>query len=237
MTSLVCDEELDGVTLRQLLALQPTAGPEAPVWLPDGSGILIRSTGSAGAAIRRVDLASGEVTTVATDLGGLPFLSASLFSVSPDGRWLAYLADRGTADGRDRSSRVEIWLQSLTGAPATQLTHLDANINAYQWAPDSSGVVLSANRFGQYDIFKVAVPSGKATRLTKDPRYEVYPTFSLDGEKIYFVRLDERWVDHEIVEMSASGDDACVIVRDEDFFDYHYGRRLAIRWYRKALTR
>ena len=61
MTSPHCDEDLGGFTLRQLLALQPTAGPEAPVWLVDGSAILVKSTDDEGPAIRRVDLASGAV--------------------------------------------------------------------------------------------------------------------------------------------------------------------------------
>ena len=37
MTTQHCDEDLGGLTLRHLLSLQPTAGPEPPVWLPDGS--------------------------------------------------------------------------------------------------------------------------------------------------------------------------------------------------------
>ena len=74
-----CDEVLDGVTLRQLLSLQPTAGPEAPVWLPDGSGIVTKVAGDGGLAIRRIDAQTGTESVLAEDLGTLPFLSAPRF--------------------------------------------------------------------------------------------------------------------------------------------------------------
>ena len=37
-----------------------------------------------------------------------------------------------------------------------------------RWAPDSSAIVLSANRFGRYDIYKVSRADGETVRLTDD---------------------------------------------------------------------
>jgi hypothetical protein len=53
------DEDLGGVTLRQLLALQATAGPDQPIWLPDGSGLVIKSAIAGKPALRVVDAANG----------------------------------------------------------------------------------------------------------------------------------------------------------------------------------
>src|SRR4029453_7804872 len=75
-----------------------------------------------------------------------------------------------------------------------------------------------------YDIYRVALPDGTAIRLTDDPHYEVSPVSTPDGARVLYVRLDERWADHEIVSMTADGADARVIAGDNDFFDYHYGR-------------
>ena len=199
------DEDLGGVTLRQLLALRPTAGPDQPVWLPDGSGILIKTTIDGRGAVRKIDPSSGAQTDLAADLGNLPFLSTPLLTCSPDGRWLAYVGDKDASDDRERSSRVEIRIQPLDGGPERQLTHIGANINAYSWAPDGSSIVFSANRFGRYDIYKVAVPSGETVRLTDDTRYEVYPVFTADGAHVVYVRLNELWTDHTVVVMTADG--------------------------------
>ena len=219
------DEDLGGVTLRQLLALRPTAGPDQPVWLPDGSGILIKTTIDGRGAVRKIDPSSGAQTDLAADLGNLPFLSTPLLTCSPDGRWLAYVGDKDAADDRERSSRVEIRIQPLDGGPERQLTHIGANINAYSWAPDGSSIVFSANRFGRYDIYKVAVPGGETVRLTDDTRYEVYPVFTADGAHVVYVRLNEAWTDHTVVVMTADGTPVGEAAQDADFFDYHYGRK------------
>jgi dipeptidyl aminopeptidase/acylaminoacyl peptidase len=92
------------------------------------------------------------------------------------------------------------------------------------WSPASDAVAIAANRSGVYDIYRVEVPSGVTHRLTIDDRYEVYPTFTPDGRHILYVRLDERWVDHQIVKIGVDGADPTVILEDSDFFDYHYGR-------------
>ena len=225
MTTPRCDEDLGGVTLRDLLAYKPTAGPETPVWLPDGSAIVVRSSSPGGETIQAIDVESGAAHTLAGNLGERPFLSSALISVSPDGRWLAYVGEKGGSDDRERSSRVELHLVPLSGGPEVQLTRLGANINAYSWSPDGREIVFSSNRYGRYDIFKVSVPDGDLTRLTQDTRYEVYPVFMPGGERILYVRLNEHWTDHEIVCMSAAGDDARAVTSDLDFFDYHYGRR------------
>ena len=224
MTQLRCDEDLGSMTLRQLLMLQPSAGPEPPVWLPDGSAVLVKSSMDGTATIRRVDVQSGESQKLSSSLGSLPFLSNSLMAVSPDGQWISYVSDKGVGDNRKRASQVEIWLQPTDGGLAIQLTHLNANINAYAWSADGQAIVFSANRYGRYDIFKASIPDGKIERLSDDARYEVYPVFSPDGAHIYYVRLNETWTDHTIVAMTADGNEGHVIAEDVDFFDYHYGR-------------
>jgi dipeptidyl aminopeptidase/acylaminoacyl peptidase len=38
------------------------------------------------------------------------------------------------------------------------------------------------------------------------------------------VRLNESWIDHDVILIDADGSNAEVVLRDTDFFDYHYGR-------------
>jgi dipeptidyl aminopeptidase/acylaminoacyl peptidase len=130
----------------------------------------------------RADPETGMTERLTVDLGTVPFIqAASLIKLSPDGRWISYVGDKSESDGRERSSRVELWLQPTEGGAEKQLTALSAHINAYSWAPDGRSIVLSGNRHGRYDVFKVDVPSGNATRLTDDELYEVYPTFTPSG--------------------------------------------------------
>ena len=220
-----CDEDLDGVTLRQLLDRQATAGPDQPVWLPDGSGIAIKSTRAGKPVVLLVDPTTGGQRELVSDMGSLPFLSSPLLTVSPDGRWIAYVGNGGATDGREQSSRVEILLQPLDGGEARTLTRVNANINAYSWAPDGLSIVFSANRYGRYDIFRVSVPDGRMQRLTDDVRYEVYPVVTGDESHIAYVRLNETWTNHEIVVMTIDGKFVRIAAEDTDFFDYHYGRK------------
>ena len=194
-----CDSETDDITLRQLLPYGASAGPDGPLWLPDGSGIVFKSSMGGAPNIWRVDPGTGLLERLTADLGALPFLDTSLMNLSPDGRWISYVGDKGSRDGRERSSRCEIWLHPTDGGADAQLTSLGANINAYSWAPDSSSIVLSGNRHGRYDVYSVEVPSGKTTRLTDDRLYEVYPVFTPSGDHVLYVRLDDAWVDHEVM--------------------------------------
>jgi dipeptidyl aminopeptidase/acylaminoacyl peptidase len=70
----------------------------------------------------------------------------------------------------------------------------------------------------------VTVPSGQVERLTSDPGYEVSPSYTPDGTTLLYVRLDERWVDHDIMAMPAAGGTARLVARDTAFFDYGAGK-------------
>ena len=117
----------------------------------------------------------------------------------------------------------EIWLRDLEAGTDRQLTALGSRINALRWSPDSETILFTSDRYGSQDVWTVDVASGQATRLTADPRYEVYPDWTPDGESIVYVRMDETWSDHTVLEMPAEGGAARIVARDTDFFDYRAG--------------
>lgn len=55
-------------------------------------------------------------------------------------------------------------------------------------------VVWSSNRFGNHDILKMNLPSGKIEQLTTHPHTETWPRISADGRKLVFARSRETWV-------------------------------------------
>lgn len=149
---------------------------------------------------------------------------------SPDGRYIAYISSKeGRADsagGADLTSggdSPEIWLHDLKGGADRQLTALGSRINALRWSPDSKTLLFSSDRYGSQDVWTVEVVTGLATRLTADPRYEVYPDWHPSGEEIVYVRMNDEWTDHTVLKMPATGGQAEVILRDTDFFDYRAG--------------
>ena len=123
-----------------------------------------------------------------------------------------------------RVATDEVWLWPVNGDAGFQLTSLGGRIHSMNWALGSGSVAVSCNRYGSYDVYLVEVPSGRAIRLTQGPLYAVNPVFSPDGQHILYVRLDDKWEDHDVLRITLDGKDQQVVVQDTNFFDYSYGR-------------
>ena len=108
-----------------------------------------------------------------------------------------------------------------------QLTGLSARANGLAWSPDGTRIAFSGDRFGNMDIWTVSVPDGKVSRLTDDPLYEGYPSWTPDGSRLLYVRMDDRWVDHDVIEVDPDGKNPRTVVQDRGFFDYRAGRAFA----------
>ena len=91
------------------------------------------------------------------------------------------------------------------------------------WSPDERSIVFAGDRYGNYDIWTVEVATRKVRRLTSDKRYEVFPTWTPDSQRILYVRLDDTWEDHDVIEVDATGGSARTVLQDTDFFDYGAG--------------
>ncbi len=203
-------------------------GSHSPKWSPDGATITFVS----GANLAGVDTGDGTLATLTEDLSlsGVGSLGAPQPLWSPDGRWVAYTSDK--------SGAPEIWLWSAEDGEAAaqrgvkvsidlQLTRLAARANGLAWSPDGAWIAFAGDRFGNMDIWKVSVPGGEVHRLTNDPLYEGYPSWVPDGERLLYVRMDDRWVDHDVIEIDPDGANPRTIVRDTGFFDYRAGRAFA----------
>ncbi len=193
-------------------------GSHSPKWAPDGSMITFVS---ADGDLVGADSNGGGVTTLTTDLSlsGVGSLGAPQPTWSPDGSRIAYTSDKG--------GTPEIWLWSAEERTDVPLTRLSARANGLAWSPDGSWIAFSGDRYGNMDIWKVSVPDGKAHRLTNDPLYEGYPSWSPDSQSIFYVRMDDRWVDHDVIEIDPDGNNPRTVVADRGFFDYRAGRAFA----------
>ena len=205
------------ITADNVLSIRSVVGGEHPEWSPDGKQIMFQSSLGGSPGLWGISPEGGFPSRLAPNLGVVPYQSNYLPQWSPTGDWIVY------ASGR--SGATELWLWSPVDGRDLQLTRLgQTRISSMAWAPDGRSVVFAGDRYGSYDIWKVLVPSGDVERLTTDDRYEVNPVYTPDGRTILYVRLDPRWVDHEIVAIPASGGAGRVIARDTAFFDYGAGK-------------
>ncbi len=209
------------LTLDQLLTLGGVGagaygGGDVVRWSPDGSQILFHASLSGESALWLVPAAGGYSRRVTTEPLRLPFLASPMQSFAPNGSRIAFLALQGEA--------TELWLWEAHTASSRPLTAFGNQISSYAWAPDGGSLLVASNRRGTFDIYRVDTTSGSARRLTSSQQYEVSPVATPDGARVLFVRLDDTWADHDVISIAADGGDERVVARDEDFFDYQYGR-------------
>jgi eukaryotic-like serine/threonine-protein kinase len=188
------------------LSTTPSAGGPIPLALPDGAmnPVLDR-------AGRRLVYTQH---TVETDLwrfaagAAAPHrLSSTKMDMaprlSPDARRVAFSSNR--------SGAWQIWLAEADGSHPRQLTSEGLAWNA-SWSPDGSRIVFAqaiGSRFS--DIYVVNAAGGTPRRLTDNPGNEGSPSFSRDGQFIYF--SSDRTGSLELFRMSADGQAVTQITR------------------------
>lgn len=192
----------------------------APAWSPDGRSLAFASRrgakkGEATLHVLPIDT-PGETRTIATMKEGIEEVSWS-----PDGRWIAFISrtphERYAAEDEswqaprkverffskldnegwifDRPSHLYVVAADGTSAPRN-LTPGEFEHNSISWKPDSSGLVLSAQRHDTWDLdFAVALYSvsldGDIEALTGLTGYYSAPTVSPDGSQVAFLGADD----------------------------------------------
>ena len=115
---------------------------------------------------------SGEPYQLTRTAGG----SSSSPSWSPDGRWLAFTANRGEGN--------QVYLVSPRGGEAFALTELEGGVSAFAWSPDGSRMLLRAQE--------------QETARDK-ARQETYGDFAVEDAEF---RMTHLWV----LDVSPAGD-------------------------------
>jgi len=172
----------------------------APRWVAlgsDGGEIAGPSVGRAGGIVFARQLVRSQVVDVSVGAGLAgeggtvrPVLPSTRDdrqpAVSPDGRRVAFVSTR--------TGSHEVWTSGRTGTDPRRLTQFDgARVSGPRWSPDGRRLVVSARADGDADVF-VVEPNGEVRQITDDEADEVAPTWSRDGQWIYFASdRGERW--------------------------------------------
>jgi dipeptidyl aminopeptidase/acylaminoacyl peptidase len=65
---------------------------------------------------------------------------------SPDGRYISFLAARGSGDEDDKEKeKSQVWLLDRAGGEARKLTKLPGGVSDYAWSPDSAKLAIIAS--------------------------------------------------------------------------------------------
>lgn len=187
-----------------------------PAFAPDGGSIVYTVTVTNAAEDKRqsdlwrVGYDGGE----RTQLTNTPKSDEWAPAWSPDGRWLAFLSDRG-----DDDAPTQVWAMPAGGGEARVLTSLPGGVDDFQWSPDSRRLAVAAadpvrpagtpkpknpppivtDRFNfkqdidgylgarRSHLYLYDVASGQTMQLTFGAHDEAYPSWSPDSRQVAFV--------------------------------------------------
>lgn len=119
------------------------------------------------------------------DGGARPVARSSSFDsnpqLSPDGRRFAFCSMRS-------GERVEVWMARSDGTGEQQLTHGPGLWQCSPtWSPDGRLIAFdSRTRDGEWHIWTIESESRRLRQVTKGPGKQNMPTWSQDGQWIYF---------------------------------------------------
>ena len=62
---------------------------------------------------------------------------------SPDGRWIAFLSSRPAPLADSPKDKTQLYVMPADGGEAQQITKMEQGVSGYDWAPDSSRIVIA----------------------------------------------------------------------------------------------
>jgi len=117
-----------------------------------------------------------------------------------------------------RSGTSEVWVAKRDGSELQQVTSLGANAGVMLggWSPDGTRVAFEAAVSGNTDVYLVGADGGHLRRLTTEPSIDGVPSWSRDGQWIYFAST-RGGVNPDTWRISPDGGEAIRMTRNGGF--------------------
>jgi len=151
--------------------------------------------------------------------GGSPMLvtpngPSYLHGWSPDGKYLAYCAER--------NGQYDIYSISVDGGPETQLTNLSGLDDGPEYSPDGRYIWFNSTRTGLMQVWRMEVDGSNPTHMVKEDVNCWFPHVSPDSNRVTYIAYGKNDVapgDHpanknvELRLVSANGGESKTIVK------------------------
>jgi len=116
--------------------------------------------------------------------------------------------------GSDRTGTYELWTANADGSNILQITNFGGlPVGSPRWSPDGRQIVFDAVRDGRSVIYRVDSNGGQPQLLVEDAGDAMMPTWSRDGQSIYYIARQEGNV-RVLWKKPVSGGAAIEISRD-----------------------
>ncbi len=155
-------------TIDQSLEMRAVSSPQMS---PDGMHVVYEETRTNWEANAfETDLWLADVATGESHLLTTAVKSSSDAAWSPDGKWIAFVSDRPAPMPGSPAGKKQVYVMPLAGGEAQQLTKMENGVNAFEWAPDSARIALTAEApeskamkdraetFGDYHVIHADYP-------------------------------------------------------------------------------
>ncbi len=177
---------------------------------PDGRQVGLSSAGPEGRSLVYVVPLSGGEPRLVTPVG-----PSYLHGWSPDGRTLAYCAERG--------GEFDIYTMPVEGGEETRLTDAPGLDDGPEYSPDGRHIWFNSVRSGLMQVWRMDAGGQNQTRMTWDEESNCwFPHLSPDGKQVVYIAYKKGDVapgDHppckhvEIRLMDADGENTRTLVR------------------------
>ncbi len=166
-------EILDIETGLRRVVLQASNSIQAPNWTPDGRHLIYNSDG----LLYRFDLETGIPEVINS---GFATSNNNDHVLSFDGKMLGI-----SHHTEEEENRSIVYIMPAEGGTPERVTALGPSY-LHGWSPDGRWLTYTAERNGEYDIYRISVRKKREIRLTDAPGLDDGSEYSPDGKYIYF---------------------------------------------------
>ncbi len=237
---------------------------QMPAWAPSSDRLVFVVSNGDGGEIRtvRIDTLVTEALVTQEMVGQDYELKAAsqTFAFSPDGRWLAFAAQRKKAESKEekvlhaiaadenwtpadkRFAPVasELFLMELATRKVSKLTHPHVSVEAFGWSPDSARLALTLQTdlssmawYMTTDLFVMDIGTRELRPLVVQEGMESDPKWSPDGNWIAFgtQRGQEDWMyGTTLAVVPANGSAKPRLIGERELDRLSGGTSVPLRW-------
>jgi TolB protein len=146
---------------------------QAPNWTRDGKALIFNRNGR----LYRFDLGTGTPAVLNTDFA---IRNNNDHVLSFDGKMIG-ISHHSESDG----NKSIVYTMPIQGGKPKRLT-AQGHSYLHGWSPDGKYLIYTAERNGEFDIYKIAAAGGEEVNLTKTKGLDDGSEFTPDGKYIYF---------------------------------------------------